>query len=247
MDQTRIAGIRSGMYFRGLMTDEAVENEVHLSTQDGYDRWAAIYDEEDNPLVMLESRFMPPLVGAVDGLSVLDVGCGTGRHSIQLKEAGAKVTAIDFSERMLDRARAKAGAADICFRQHDLGTRFPFATGGFDLVVCALVLDHIADLNLLFAEMKRVVKTGGRVVVSVMHPAILLRKSRARFTDPLSGKVTYPESVPNQLSDYVNAALASGARLEHLSEQRVDGALAAESDRAKRYLGWPMLVLMVLA
>jgi SAM-dependent methyltransferase len=142
MDQTRIAGIRSGMYFRGLMTDEAVENEVHLSTQDGYDRWAAIYDEEDNPLVMLESRFMPPLVGAVDGLSVLDVGCGTGRHSIQLKEAGAKVTAIDFSERMLDRARAKAGAADICFRQHDLGTRFPFATGGRSGCVCLGARSH---------------------------------------------------------------------------------------------------------
>jgi ubiquinone/menaquinone biosynthesis C-methylase UbiE len=220
--------------------------EVHVSTQEGYDRWAAIYDEEDNPLVSLESRFMPPLIGDVGGKQVLDVGCGTGRHSIQLKKAGATVTAIDFSERMLECARVKDGAADICFRQHDLGTRFPFPDAGFDQVVCALVLDHIADLNLLFAEMKRVLKPGGRVVVSVMHPAILLRNSRARFTDPKSGKVTYPESVPNQLSDYVNAALASGATLEHLSEHLVDEALAEESDRAKRYLGWPMLVLLVL-
>src|SRR5208283_2997867 len=96
-----------------------------VPTRAGYDRWAEFYDGEDNPLVLLEERHIGPLVGDVAGLVVADIGCGTGRHALRWAAAGARVTAVDFSEAMLQRARAKPGAEALTFVRHDLAEPFP--------------------------------------------------------------------------------------------------------------------------
>ena len=227
-------------------TPEAPAGE-DLPTREGYDRWAALYDADPNPLVALEEPWVDRLLGDVRGLSVLDLGCGTGRHALRLAAAGAVVHAIDFSEAMLDQARRKPGAEGITFRVHDLAAPLPFAAGSFDRVVCGLVVDHIADLGALFREMRRVCRPAGFAVVSGFHPAMTLRGVRARFRDPASGTEVRPASYAHQLSDYVMAATRAGFALDHLSEHAVDEALASRNERARRYLGWPMLFLMRLA
>ena len=98
-----------------------------LPTREGYDRWAACYDDEDNPLIALEEPKVAELLGPVSGLRILDLGCGTGRHALRLAAAGANVTAVDFSEGMLARARAGAGTLALDFRTHDLTRPLPFA------------------------------------------------------------------------------------------------------------------------
>lgn len=219
----------------------------HLPTREGYDRWAQVYDTDGNPLIALEEPEVDRRLGDPRGLAVLDVGCGTGRHALRLAAAGARVTAIDFSEEMLARARAKPGADAIAFRVHDLARPLPFPAAAFDRVVCGLVVDHIPDLAGLFREMGRVCTPAGRVVISVMHPAMMLRGVQARFTDPATGRETRPASVAHQLTDYIMAALRAGLRLEHVGEHAVDAALAARLPRAERYLGWPMLFLLAAA
>ena len=119
-------------------------------------------------------------------------------------------------------------------------------TESFDRVVCGLVIDHIADLGGLFREMHRVCRPSGFVVVSVMHPAMMLRGVQARFRDPASGREIRPASCTHQLSDYIMAAAQAGFAFDHLSEQSVDEALACRLERARKYLGWPMLFLMRL-
>jgi len=218
-----------------------------LPTKDGYDRWAEVYDGDDNPLVALEEPWVDRLLGDVRGLSVADIGCGTGRHAVRLAAAGAAVQALDFSEGMLARARDKAGELNIVFHVHDLAEPLPFPDEIFDRVLCGLVIDHIADLGGLFREMHRVCRPPGFVVISVMHPAMMLRGVQARFKDPASGREIRPASVPNQLSDYIMAAAKAGFAFDHLSEQSVDEALANRLERARKYLGWPMLFLMRLA
>lgn len=218
-----------------------------LTTQAGYDRWAEIYDAEDNPLVGVEQPRVAELLGDVHGLVVADVGCGTGRHSFRLAAAGAEVAAFDFSEGMLAKARCKPGAERIVWQQHDLATHLPVADGSVDRVVCGLVVDHIADLAGLFADFRRVLRPDGFAVVSVMHPAMMLKGVQARFTDPATGRETRPASVPNQISDYVMAAQHAGMRIEHISEHAVDDAYADRSPRAAKYRGWPILLLMKLS
>ena len=217
-----------------------------LSTKDGYDLWAAIYDEDGNPLIAIEEPWVDQLLGDVRGLAVADIGCGTGRHAIRLATAGAAVHALDFSAAMLERAQTKTQGLNIIFRTHDLAEPLPFANESFDRVVCGLVIDHIADLVGLFREMRRICRPAGFVVVSVMHPAMMLRGVQARFRDPASGREIRPASCPHQLSDYVMAAVRAGFILEHLSEHVVDEALANRLERARRYLGWPLLFLMRL-
>jgi malonyl-CoA O-methyltransferase len=218
-----------------------------LPTREGYDRWAEFYDVDDNPLVALEEPWMDRLVGNVRGLAVADIGCGTGRHALRLAAAGANVQALDFSEAMLQRAREKTGASQIVLHVHDLAKPLPFPNETFDRVVCGLVIDHISDLDGLFREMHRVCRSAGFVVISVMHPAMMLRGVQARFKDPASGREIRPASCAHQLSDYITAAVRTGFNLEHLSEQAVDEALANRLPRARRYLGWPMLFLMRLS
>src|SRR5690242_9664115 len=81
-----------------------------LPTREGYDQWAATYDSDGNPLIALEEPLVAELLGDVRRLRVLDVGCGTGRHALRLAQAGAYVTAIDFSAAMLEQAKRKPGA-----------------------------------------------------------------------------------------------------------------------------------------
>jgi malonyl-CoA O-methyltransferase len=217
-----------------------------VPTSIGYDRWAEVYDDEDNPLVLLEERHIPPLLGDVAGLGVADIGCGTGRHALRLAAAGAQVTAVDFSKVMLERARAKPGADSVRFVHHDLGQCLPLETAAFDRVLCCLVLDHVADLQPCWRELGRLCKPDGFVLASIMHPAMMLRGVQARFIDPDSGRRVYPRSYRHQVTDYVMTALQAGLELDHLSEHPVDAALAARSPRGRRYLGWPLLFVLRL-
>lgn len=215
-----------------------------LPTAPGYDRWSTIYDDEDNPLILLEEPVAAELIGAVRGLDLLDLGCGTGRWSLRLAGAGANVTAVDFSDGMLGRARAKPGAERIRFIVHDLAGPLPLEDTAFDRVICCLVLDHIESPDRLFAEMRRLCRPDGQVIVSVMHPAMMLRGVQARFIDPRTGRDTRPRSAPNQVCDYVMAASRSGLILDHMSEHPVNERIAAASPRAEKYLGWPLLLAM---
>src|SRR5438128_9514141 len=131
----------------------AATGEIELlPVREGYDRWAEIYDEEDNPLLALEEPCVAEMLGDVRGLRIADIGCGTGRHALRLAQAGARVTGVDFSGVMLQRAQRKPGAEAVRFVQHDLADPLPFAAASFDRVLCCLVVEHVADLTAFFRE-----------------------------------------------------------------------------------------------
>src|SRR5262249_51984660 len=143
-------------------------------------------------------------------------------------------------------ARRKPGAAAVRFLAHDLHHPLPFPPASFDRVVSGLVLEHLRDLDGFFREARRVLRPGGRAVVSAMHPAMLLRGTQARFTDPASGEVVRPGSLPHQLGEFVMAAVRAGFTLGHIGEHAADAEFAARYPRAQKYLGWPMLVVLGL-
>lgn len=211
----------------------------------GYDQWSAIYDRDGNPLQALEEPIVRAAAGPVQGLNVLDMGCGTGRHSIWLASMGAVVTAVDFSEGMLAEARKKPGSAGIRFSAHDLHQPLPFAAE-FDLVVSGLVLEHLREIKGFFREAHRLLKPRGRAVISAMHPAMFLRGTQARFTDPITGQSVNPGSLPHSISAFVMAAVRAGFLLTDLAEYSPNAAFATACPRAEKYIGWPMLVVLTL-
>lgn len=216
------------------------------SVRAGYDRWAAVYDHDANPLLALEGVTVQEALGEVRGLTALDLGCGTGRHALWLAGAGAAVTAVDFSEGMLGEARRKSGAEAVRFVAHDLHEPLPFPSGSFDVVVSGLVLEHIRELEPFFAETRRVLLASGRAVFSAMHPAMFLRGAQARFTDPASGELVQPGSISHSIGAFVMSAVTAGFRPLAIVERAPDDAFAAAYPRAARYVGWPMLVVLSL-
>jgi predicted TPR repeat methyltransferase len=99
------------------------------------------------------------LAGVEPGQSLLDLGIGTGLASMPFRKAGLCVHGMDISQEMLDACRWKG------FRyltRHDLTSRpYPYASDSFDHVVCLGVLPFLRDLSCLFAETRRLLKTGG--------------------------------------------------------------------------------------
>jgi malonyl-CoA O-methyltransferase len=203
-----------------------------------------VYDHDANPLPALEEPVMRRAIRGVCGLDVLDLGCGTGRHALWLAGAGAAVTGVDFSEGMLQKARAKLVAKHVRWLCHDLHSPLPLAGGEFDLVVSGLVLEHLRELDGFFAQIARMLRLDGRAVVSTMHPAMFLRGSMARFTDPNTGELVQPGSIAHSISDFLMAASRAELQLTHIEEVTPDAEFAARYPRAEKYIGWPMLVVM---
>jgi 2-polyprenyl-3-methyl-5-hydroxy-6-metoxy-1,4-benzoquinol methylase len=222
------------------------EPAERTSTRDGYERWAALYDDEDNPLIALEAPLVTELLGDTRGLDVVDLGCGTGRHAAPLARAGARVTALDFADGMVARARAKPGWERVRFIAHDLTQPLPLPDRSFDRVLSCLVIEHLADVTSFFGECRRICREDGFILVSAMHPAMFLIGRQARFTDPATGRKVQPRSYPSQIADYVMGALRGGLMLDAISEHVVTEALVARSPRSAKYLGWPLLLLMRL-
>jgi malonyl-CoA O-methyltransferase len=162
---------------------------------------------------------------------------------VWLADRGATVTAVDFSAGMMAAARRKPGAERVRFVVQDLHEPLPFPGATFDLLVSGLVLEHLRDLDHFFGEAHRVLRVGGRAIVSGMHPAMYLRGVQARFRDPVTGEKVQPGSLAHSVGDITMAVVRAGFTLTGIDERAPDTAFAARCTRAERYVGWPMLVV----
>jgi SAM-dependent methyltransferase len=99
------------------------------------------------------------------GEQVLDLGCGAGRFVAALRDAGADAVGVELAEAALSRARANVPGADLRLVEAD--GSLPLEHGSVDLVWCSEVLEHVADTEHLLLEARRVLKPGGRLLVTV--------------------------------------------------------------------------------
>jgi SAM-dependent methyltransferase len=153
----------------------------------------------------------------------LDAGCGDGWYARELAARGASVTAIDASEAMLAYARERSPSG-IEFRRADLGAALPFTDGSFDLVLSALAIHYVRDYLALFAEFARVLRRGGRLVLSTHHVVseIEVQKPADYFATeifedewPAIGKVRYWR---RPLSEVLQPMLDAGLYLTRVVE-----------------------------
>ena len=104
---------------------------------------------------------------AREGERVLDLGCGAGRFVAALRQAGADPVGVEIAEAALERARAVAPGADLRLLEED--GSIPLEHGSVDLVWCSEVLEHVADGPHLLQEARRVLRPGGRILVTVPY------------------------------------------------------------------------------
>ncbi len=125
----------------------------------GYDRTNAVLSVGNAALWRIAT------VRAVDpkpGERVLDIAAGTGTSSAALAKSGAEVIALDFSAGMVEEGRKRH--PDLVFVQGD-AMKLPFADGEFDAVTISFGLRNVQQPQVALAEMRRVLKPGGRVVI----------------------------------------------------------------------------------
>jgi SAM-dependent methyltransferase len=199
---------------------------VESDPRAGYAIWAASYDEPDNPIVALEQPAVWELIDRLAPQRALDAACGTGRHAARLQALGHQVEGIDFTPEMLATARVNVPGAS--FREADLRS-IPAPDAAYELVVCGLALAHLPDLGGPVSELSRVLATGGRLIVSVLHPVLAALGWQAPFSGA-DGARGFVREYPHVHADYWTAFGVAGLTLEQLIEPR----LTAEHTRAKR-------------
>ena len=158
-----------------------------------FDRISPVYDAMNRTMTMgLDQRWRRATVAAVvrPGDRVLDACCGTGDLAVAALEAGARVTGLDFSERMLERARRKS--AEVEWMQGD-ALALPFGDGSFDAATVGFGVRNLDDLEGGLAELRRVLQAGGRVgILEITRPSGLLAPFYRLWFDglvPLLGKL----------------------------------------------------------
>ena len=147
-----------------------------------YDSFAEAYTVE-NETSLINAYYARPaildLAGDVAGRQILDAGCGSGPLFAALRDRGATVTGFDASAKMVELARQRLGP-DAALQVADIGKPLPFPDGAFDDVIVSLVLHYLEDWSAPLAELRRVLRPGGRLILAVNHPIIY--------------KIVYPEA-----------------------------------------------------
>lgn len=199
----------------------------------GYSQFRRSQEGLDGAPEWLTLRSMLP---PMEGLRVLDLGCGFGAFARWAREAGAdSVLGLDLSEKMLEEARARTEDTGIVYRQANI-EEMSLPDTSFDLIYSSLALHYLEDFGTVCATMERVLTSGGHLVFSVEHPLFTAPShpgwrteadgskiwpldsyllAGRRVTDWItSGVVKYHRP----LSHYVNALVGQGLRLLRLEE-----------------------------
>jgi SAM-dependent methyltransferase len=220
-------------------------SEIELAA--GYQSWSRRYDEPGNPLIKLEEPAVRTLTSTAGRGMVLDAACGTGRHARHLAAAGHQVTGCDISAGMLDSARSLL--PNVRFIEADL-RRIPVVSNVFDLVLCGLALGHVADLREPVGELARVLRAGGRMIISVLHPFLVHVGWQPTFRDE-QGSRRFVRDHAHSHADYIDSfrefgMVVRGCLEPELSKEAVltnkradafpQGALAA-------FLGYPAVLI----
>ncbi len=154
------------------------------------------------------------LLYPVAGERILDAACGNGLTSRRLAQAGARVSAFDFSEEMIARARQRGGSSQIEYHVLDATDRealLSLGAGAFDGALCNMALMDMAEITPLMNALAMLLRPNGRFVFSVLHPCFNNPSTvqMGELEDRAGALVTtYSVKISRYLTSYTQPGLA---------------------------------------
>ena len=158
------------------------------------------------------------------GARALDLGCGDGRLTAEMADAGAKPVGVEIADAALDRARASYSELD--FRLAPIEGPLPFEDGSFELVWASEVIEHVADTARWLSEARRVLAPGGRLLVTT--------PSHGRLRIMVGGIERFSEPLGDHLHLYTRSSL--GQLLEEFGFHDVEIRMAGGPPGLRRLL-----------
>jgi len=199
-----------------------------LEPKEAYALWAPSYPAyAHNPVMLAEERAMLDLMPAnLKELAVLDAGCGSGRYMLHALRRGAtRVTGVDLSPAMLERARTELSEVEhgdkLELLQGSLNV-LPITDAWADLTICSLVVGHLESLRPALAELHRVTRPGSTVLCSDVHPIGPALGWQRDFK--AAGQHYAVRHTQHLYSHWHTACAAIGLRIERVLEPMLDPA-----------------------
>jgi malonyl-CoA O-methyltransferase len=197
-----------------------------VDIQTGYALWANTYPPyAHNSLMQLEESSMLALLPMrLDGTTGLDLACGSGRYLRHLQRRGAtEMVGVDISAAML------ANAAGWKRVKGDLNA-LPFANDRVDIITCGLAVGHSASLVRIIENVARVLRPGGTMIYSDLHPAAALTGWQRTFS-AADGHLYQLEHHIHSLENHYKACLLAGLNITAILEPSLTEAPSREAAR----------------
>lgn len=225
-----------------------------------YDAIAAVYAakvDSSSWNSLYERPAMVAQLPSVEGLTILDAGCGSGWYATQLLARGATVDCIDASERMVEQARIRFWALPpdearrVTVQVASLEEALPFDDARFDGAISPLVLHYLEDWRPALREIRRVLAPGGWLLFSTHHPAAdaaLFETSNYFATEHVVDNwewVGRVEFYRRSLTEIFSSLRDSGFIVDTVTEPAVTPEfLDAEPEAAKRLANQPAFLIV---
>lgn len=187
-----------------------------MDVKQAYNIWADQYDSNSNKTRDLEAISLRTTLADVSFDNCLEIGCGTGKNTEWLVGEAKQVTAVDFSDEMLAKAKGKIKADNVQFVQADITESWAFAHEQYDLVTFSLVLEHIENLEDIFKKLSKVTTQNGYVYIGELHPFKQYTGTKARF-DTADGQQMVT-CFNHNMSDFTMAAKNNGFEIVDMAE-----------------------------
>ena len=186
---------------------------------------AAAYDR-GNPLFALERPETEALLPPFAGLDVVDLGAGTGHYArLALARGARSAIAIDSTAEMLAHAPRPSVVADV--------TELPFRGESADVAIAGLLLSFVSSLEAALREVARLLRPGGLLIASDLHPIASQRGWHRSFSGP-NGERVVIDAPPPSLQRVKAALEDAGLRCDAFREPVIDERLRPEFERAGR-------------
>lgn len=224
------------------------------------------HTKKDILRIKMMNKVMEDEVGDLKGKIVLDAGCGDG-FFIQnlLKKSPKKVIGIDISKWLIDIAKKEIKTKNVEFYQMDLTKKLKFKDNFFDVIISYNILQEIRNISTPFKEMARVLKKGGKLIISITHPLyhLFISGVETRNKDSIENLKRYPKIEPihstaikgfekffvvyrKPISSYINEIVKNKLKIIKMKDIQIPSRIGKFSRKHKKRIGVPVFLFLKL-